>query len=548
MKQRLGLILLAGALAAAPFFSWSPAAFAQTSSGTKVLINEIKLGGGSDITFSDGTKAKDFIEIVNAGTNEVNLNGWKLEYAKTTFLSANCQALSWAALTQSSLSTELDGTLTAGSVSLPIKRSLNDNESGALRLMDLNGVVQDLVGWGASAPCSEGSPASLPATGKSIERYLGCDLLAPDDTNRNQADFHTPIAPTISTLSNISSPECEPDDTTFPNNEVPPSNEVPPPVTSSCSGVIISEVLPNPLGSDSGQEFIELYNSTSGAISLKNCKLQTSADSKVFVFSDQSLAAKEYKAFYDDITGLTLNNSSGGKAWLLSHADVELAEVDYPADLEDDQAFALFTSDWKKTYSPTPGEANELVELQPCPAGQSRSPETNRCRRLEVVSIADLKPCPPGKERNPLTNRCRSSTSVLSQLKACRPDQVRNPITNRCKKLFSSVAGLKSCASDQFRNPLTNRCKKLASASLKPCQEGQQRNPKTNRCRKVNSLGNQNMASVKDVPAPSISNNVSWLFAGASMVGAVGYAAFEWRRELVSSLQNLKSKFTISGS
>ena len=76
----------------------------------------------------------------------------------------------------------------------------------------------------------------------------------------------------------------------------------------------------------------------------------------------------------------------------------------------------------------------------PCPEGQERNPETNRCRKIKTEEDTALKPCPEGQERNPETNRCRKiKTEEDTALKPCPEGQERNPETNRCRKIVQMM-------------------------------------------------------------------------------------------------------------
>jgi hypothetical protein len=316
----------------------------------------------------------------------------------------------------------------------------------------------------------------------------------------------------------------------------------------TCEGIIINEILPNPAGSDTGQEFTELYNPTNEVISLKGCSLQTSANSKKYEFGSKSLQPKEYLAVDDTLSGLTLSNTSGGTVWLLSPSE-ELQAIVYPGNLEDDQSWALFSGGWQATYKPTRAAANVLLALKPCPAGEERSAETGQCRSLSAGQGGNaLAPCRQDQERNPETNRCRLIQVAAAGLTACKPGQVRNPETNRCRSILGASSSLAPCKPNQERNPATNRCRSAsASASdLKPCTEGQERNPETNRCRKVASASGQagGLAQVKDIDSGGFSSNPRWMLAGLGAAGALGYAGFEWRREVGGFFSKLKNNFT----
>lgn len=503
MFRRVCLVLISLALVM-PLLSFHAAAEAAESPVvSQAIISEVQLGGMA-VDDGAGGSVEEYVELYNISGGSLDLSNWRLEYSKNDFDPASCR-FDWRPLIGANQIITLSGSLPAGATSLPIALKLNNSGWGALRLVDEQNYIHDLVGWGETAKCFEAVPLRLSTDQLNFQRYLSCDGMTLVDTNDNSADFFATKIASPGVLSSIRLANCSQSE-----------------LTSDCEGVIINEALPNPSGSDDGREFIELYNPTSRSINLQNCKLQTSDDmDELFVFTDEILKPGGYQAFYDTDTSLSLPNSSGGTVWLLNHKDTELHQVTYPADMDDDVSYALLKNEWKSTYIPTPGAENTLQATKPCPAGQYRSTETNRCRS-SVMASALLKPCTPGKERNPATNRCRSTSSVLSTLKPC--------------------------SSDQFRNPETNRCKKIGSgSSLKPCDLGEKRNPETNRCRKVaGAMAENALAEVKDVAAPSLSQNVSWMFAGASMVGAIGYAAFEWRKEFFSALANIKSKFTVS--
>jgi hypothetical protein len=499
-----------------------------------IIITEIKLGG-DPLNEED---PKEFVTIFNQTDSDITLDNWKIEYVKEGFDSANCDLSIWNQTGASP--TLLEGTLQAGEA-LSVERSLTDTKDGSLRIveeLEESVIVHDLVGWGEAAPCFEMEPTQRPSTtttpSKSIQRYMDCDLLNPVDMNNNEDDFLLNDQSAFGELGNTPLPDCEPDE---------------PPSTFTCEGVLISEILPNPAGTDSGKEFIELYNPTTDFISLEGCGLQTSSSSNIYQFADVTLNPEEYKAFSNDETNLTLPNSAGGTVYLLSANDDELDSVVYAGGLEDDVAWAWFSgNEWKKTFKPTPGSANKLVATKPCPVGQERNPETGRCRSTDSES-SNLTPCQTGQERNPATNRCRSILSSASTLVPCKPGQERNPATNRCRST-NSTSTLVPCKPDQERNPTTNRCRKIDSASsqLKPCEPDQERNPETNRCRKI--LGAVRASGPGDAehigPASSNQGGISgsWWLTGSAIIAASGYALWEWRYDIRNLVAKLLGRST----
>jgi hypothetical protein len=517
MKWKLGVALGFVASLILPGFVNQIATAGSGSIAPGVIISEVKLGGDS---FSQGTNQpkdpQEFITLYNQSSSPVDLSGWVLEYAKTTFDKSFCTNGNWLAhsVSSSASQTALSGTLQPGQVSTPVSRALTDNTAGSLHLVNAsdksNLIVEDLVGWGDSAPCTETGATSTPSNGKSIKRYLDCNNL-PVDTDNNFKDFAANQPPGPGMLSNPYLSLCS-DNATNSTNQ---------PTQQTCEGAVISEILPNPAGMDAGNEFIELYNPTANAVSLQGCSLQTTANSKVYNFANVALQPGEYHAFYDTETGLTLPNAAGGTVWLLSPT-TELQAINYQRNLDDNMAWASISGTWQATYQPTPNAANILLATKPCPEGESRNTDSGLCRSAAALNTSTSTPCKPGQERNPDTKRCRNivTTSSSSSQTPCKPGQERNPATNRCKAIGTTTA-----------------------ASLKPCPAGQERNPATNRCRKATSVGaSGKISNVKDAVSGSLANNPHWWLAGAAVVSAGGYGVYEWRQEVLQLFSKLKTK------
>lgn len=463
----------------------------------------------------------EFIEIYNPGTEPVNLNDYflenvgTLEGAKqvgTQLLGAN----QYLTLTKQTRESGHTGYIQNG-VALPF----NDlsHIGGTLRLVTKDGEVIDQISW-------TNSEANASAEGAAEVVVYQCQSTAASCVSQSitrQTDeqgghiFVNPVwklmpaSPVSSQLIDLPIPVLT--DGSEESDENTPPLSLP---DLTCEGVVVSELLPNPAGTDSGKEFIELHNNTSDYVPLKNCSLQVGT--KKFTFADVEMGPGAYVAFNDLVTGLTLPNSSGGNVWLLTPTE-EIDKVTYPGGLADDVAWANIDGVWQTTYAPTPGAANISMPLKPCPEGQIRNQENGRCQSAIVAAVASLTPCKPGQERNPETNRCRNVTTAVSTLVPCKPGQERNPETNRCRNIASSNG-------------------------LAPCPEGQERNPETNRCRKVQNANGSTLASVTDVKAEPSKSSPKWWLAGAAAMFAVGYAIFEWRQEVLRFFTKLTNKFS----
>lgn len=472
-------------------------------------ISEIKLGESKP---ASEEPLREFVEIYNPHSTELALTNVRLEHAKVGFSADACGEL-WTgpdAKTYAMQPTSIDAGQT-----LVIAVALADTAAGSLRLVELDDQgeldkVHDLVGWGAEAPCYESTAATTPAKGKSLHALLDCNGLTLASKEANDIDYAVTNTPNPELLGTEKLALCTPE-------EPAPSPTEPTPL-GSCAGLVISEILPNPAGADGGQEFIELYNTTDSSISLEGCSIQILGSNTFLLPAQTVVNAGEFVAFSDSESGLTLPNASGGTLFLLDTDGSEIYTASYPADMEDDTAWAWFGgANWEASYTSTPNAENIRQPDKPCPAGEERSIETGRCRTIAAENQA-LAPCAEGQTRNPETNRCRAVAETASALVACKPGQERNPETNRCRSTTT------------------------ASADLKACPAGQERNPETNRCRKATGAQVAGITDVQDVPSPAAIQSWHWWVAGIAATGAVGYGAYEWRHSIRRFFDKLRGK------
>ncbi len=318
-----------------------------------------------------------------------------------------------------------------------------------------------------------------------------------------------------------------------------------------CEGVVFSEVLPNPQGPRSEfpreeNAFIELHNATNEPVSLNGCGLQTSANSSIYWFAeDEQLEPHAFVAWYEKDTKVQLPVSPSGTVYLLNSDNDEVESVTYPENMPEAGSYSWFgDNNWEVSFSPSPNNKNIEQSLRPCPEGQERNPNTNRCRNIEQTST-ELVPCLEGQERNPETNRCISVNQATRDLVPCAPNQERNPETNRCRLIDQSSRQLVPCAPHQERNPETNRCRNIESASseLKPCAEGQERNPETNRCRTV-AQPNSEVMSVQDIKVAQEEPVQNWVLSGSFLGFALLYGAWEWRLDAKRLLVRLGQRLS----
>lgn len=480
-----------------------------------LYISEIKLGGAV------AGQPTEYVEIFNDSDAAINLDEFHLEYAKSTstIIEAQCTSDLWEALDTSS-NVKMFGLsgLIQPRGRLVFTASLNDNLAASLRLakyQDTESLLEvlDVVGWGDTAICKEGESATLPPNGMSIKRLFNADG-HPIDTNNNKSDFSAPQLP-------------------FPEEDDLPeqSNPEPEPVEAACSNtIILSEFLTDPDGLESnGGEFIELHNTSPEEVSLQGCVLKSSKSATGLIDFSAADKIPTNGYFVINLTDKLVNAS--GSITLLS-ADREDV-VNYTS-LKEGESFALINGQWQVTDRATPGEANQLLLLDE-----------------EAVAVNDgqqLTPCPAGKYRSPETNRCRSIELTANELTPCDPGETRSPETNRCRKVALASASLAACDEGEERNPATNRCRKVVATSsdLKPCEEGYERNPATNRCRKVASvMGAANSLAATDEPVGG--SKIDMRIILVVLILTSGYGVYEYRADIKNLYERIIAKFSKTG-
>ncbi len=540
---------------------------AHADQAPKFLIYQVQ-------TRSSSSSGSDLVSIVNASTEPQTLDGLCLKYAaasSNSWTNKGCfenldedTVLMLPSYGRAYFATEQFIAENPGFTTDKILKSGFSDSGGALKLVNSEDETEDLVGWGTSINF-ETTPAPTVENSQILQRKVQKSQLV--DTDNNSQDFEI-REQVIEAVLSIYELELPPDlcnnialrqetiptgydadgkgncyEDICPNLEglqkdLPSGYQL---ENGECVEVVlesaaieISEILPNASDADEGKEFIEIYNPNAKSVNLAGYKLL--ADTKEYIFGQQEILPKEYLAFSDQETNITLPNSSGLELILLAANGNKVSTSPVYSGSPEDQSWALVNGAWQWTNQPSPNSQNK------------QSAEDPKDEEESSGSTSQLKPCAANQYRNPETNRCKLISSTSSSLTPCAANQYRNPATNRCKNVASATSSLVPCKAGQVRNPETNRCKSTSSASstLTPCKAGQVRNPETNRCRKISLVSSaRNPASAlkpENLDQAAAGSAVNWLAISGVSLAAAGYVVYEWRQEIARGLAGSRLK------
>lgn len=181
--------------------------------------------------------------------------------------------------------------------------------------------------------------------------------------------------------------------------------------------IMLSEILPDPIGEDKDGEWIEIFNDGDRKVNLKSWILDDNIEggSKPYVFAeDVYIEAKKFFIIPRSKSKIVLPNT-GGEINLLWFNNQNLSKVIY-AKTEEGRSFALFAGAWQWTENTTPGQENYLKNTE----------SNDQPKKTEVV-------LPKKAEKN----MAEISRNVIQKIK---PEQIKITNEQLSEKLFNKEA------------------------------------------------------------------------------------------------------------
>ncbi len=169
---------------------------------------------------------------------------------------------------------------------------------------------------------------------------------------------------------------------------------------------IISELIPNPEGSDSTSEWIELYNPLTEEITLSGLYLDDADGGSTPYELSGSMGAESFLLISIEDSRISLNNS-GDSVRLLGVNGEILSQIDYTDSVEG-SSYAKIGNEWVWSTNPTPEAENITVEESSSDSSESETSFANG-DLSESVNISEVFPNPEGSDQESewieITNR-----------------------------------------------------------------------------------------------------------------------------------------------
>ncbi|MBI2410575.1 MAG: lamin tail domain-containing protein [Candidatus Kerfeldbacteria bacterium] len=317
---------------------------------------------------------EEFIELYNSSDAVIDVNGWKV---------ADASGKTYAINSEQFISTSVNG---HGYFVIPqsISKIYLNNDEDSVTLYQPNDTALDSTtytdateqqswsqssgDWQWSTTVTEGEKNIITA----VAEDKNTD--ATDDDSGDSTD-------NSSNDSTTNTPEANSDD------------------FETSTAVSLSELLPDPTGVDSTDEWIEIANTGDGAVYIGGWQLTD--QSTYYTIGDLTIAAGEYLLFEIGETGMSLNNS-GDTVYLIDPYGDIVNGTQY-VNAPEGESWARFGDDWQWTNALTPAEANATSTTSD--EGSSNDSESNDASSdneeetgdVDVVSIELLRTLEDGQ-------------------------------------------------------------------------------------------------------------------------------------------------------
>lgn len=287
----------------------------------EVVINEI-VSDPSDDT-------EEFIELFNTTGSSIDFSGWYIEEG-------------------SEARTEVRGTIPSKGFFVVNGPQGNLNNAGdSIELFDGTNKLIDRITYGTWDDGNVSNNAPAPRDPESVARKVDGQ-----DADNDQYDFVltstvTKGKPNVISQGGIARRETG--------------------IAYGVSSVVINEIFPNPKGSDTNDEFIELKNHGVTVVDLANWQLSDGSDLK-YTITQGRIEPNGLLVFKRSQTKIALNNTGGDSVKLFMPGNVVVDFVSYSGSVQEEFSYARIPDGaFKWTSKPTSGKENVIEGMSAAP-------------------------------------------------------------------------------------------------------------------------------------------------------------------------------------
>ena len=371
----------------APFLFLQPV---RASLPPSVIISEVAWMG------SPASSSDEWIELYNASLEPVSLTGWVLEESDgspSVVLQGVLPADTYFLLERT------DDESVPGIPADQIYSGALNNDARTLTLLDASGTIIDVAQWSSDGPGNN-------AEDKPMERvfdgsWATSTVVGGTPGSENSVWFGAASPETSEELepAEEAMPPEEPETAPAPPSAAPtaPASDMKEVSSSadnspSVADLRLSEVLPDPEGKDSTDEFVEVVNIGTAVAQLDGWAVRDASGSSLPLSG--VLGPGAYLAFFAGNTRLPSLNNSGDTVELLAPSGAVVDGVTYDSSLEG-ISLIFYNSQWSWTAAPTPNAENRLLR----PKQEKSDPAPVSAALLaaapELPAITRFSPEPP---------------------------------------------------------------------------------------------------------------------------------------------------------
>ncbi len=200
----------------------------------------------------------------------------------------------------------------------------------------------------------------------------------------------------------------------------------------------IVKIVPNPAGSDSEGEIVEIHNGSGKKVALKGWKIATGSGEKMYnhpISDETTLKSGETKTITREISKFSLNNKAG-KIALVSPDGKMIDDLEYEKEkIAEGEAYAKIDGEWKWVAVDGAAETDfesapdEEIEFIDDPTGEKQAAENENVEDEggKVLGSADEK----SPDLNPIKASYTSEDEFIFY-KALGLTDLYTPVTNSC--------------------------------------------------------------------------------------------------------------------